>query len=113
MVSINHLPPKKEGPGSLIYIPLWYLLINVRTIGISCAPDIYIPLWYLLIDTPPLKSESRENHLHSTMVSINPGDHQRDKRPCKIYIPLWYLLILKISSNSALSSSFTFHYGIY
>ena len=54
---------------------------------------IYIPLWYLLILYEKGHAQNVRN-LHSTMVSINHSCRNCGNACNAIYIPLWYLLIL-------------------
>ena len=81
------------------------------------------------------KFEQPDEHLHSTMVSINlassvfstaatfiyiplwylliSGGQAGDQKGDEIYIPLWYLLIPAPDPELDADKLFTFHYGIY
>ena len=93
MVSINQAALEANKERKIIYIPLWYLLIQNQECIISFSDDnlhstmvsinhfyavrniygsgIYIPLWYLLIGQKNGEPGMKQNNLHSTMVSIN------------------------------------------
>ena len=84
---------------SLIYIPLWYLLIQNRLNLLRGMTLIYIPLWYLLIHTA-VPSPWKLNVIYIPLWYLlirYIGYNQLSL--LNIYIPLWYLLIPTKSSR--------------
>ena len=62
----------------LIYIPLWHLLIPSPRRKAGVLPQIYIPLWHVLIFFHSNLHLNLNDHLHSTMASINQSKPELD-----------------------------------
>ena len=132
MASINpvhHVPPFAV---TVIYIPLWHLLILLRIAdGLPLSHHLHSTMASINLSSSCSRCALHIN-LHSTMASINLNSAEVQSDENFIYIPLWHLLIwAPVSPVSPLGpiyiplligdplwfwhkdAEFTFHYGIY
>ena len=106
MVSINLAYSIIFNIYSVIYIPLWYLLIAERQENMCFVIRNLHSTMVSINPNTKGKLTSKETNLHSTMVSINLFRSLIGKTSNHIYIPLWYLLIVEKPTRNCLNRSY-------